>query len=729
MSTQLEMLRDVLGLSETDAEYEISVEATPLYQATALAAMQNVLENSMTPEQAWETMDNRRQELLLGTESTKALIASMVMQALGQPLEETNKFSKVNNEAATFSHLLEALEAKQALVAILAKSGWEEFETQFNEIFCNPWDKQSANGFLLSDERMKMYRIFLNRAALKAADGKIDDDMHDKILQVKGLLGITDQQAEIESRTIFGKKLKGVMKQATMEIVEDYTEELANNMQQQLEAVVEGYRLSDDYVRESGIAFYAKAVELVSDKSPSGIPSDEQGAALKSLRTMFRLSAEETVPAHSEFFGSVYKKSVLEAMGQTGIIRPELREGLDKLRQRLGVSEEASKAFFLNAVEEKMKPMIEWVGSELERTLLTKKQLSQRRGKDMGEDVFQSGKGADGVLGLGAEVNIMSDIMELVDFYIENDLVEEVPSEKKDENGETIFDKIFPVTALGMGAIDQELAELLYRQFIVGAFQSQGPNTARYEASRETFAGILGLSDGKKDEIGKTIGNTIYDNFISNALTTKGTMDQQDMMFIANIQGKLGLTNEQSQKMVLASQKKVLSEELEDLLDSPTPESVREFREKCNAMGLDLIEDVGISKQRLTRLFECEIIPGLKNGEVTAENNSILGDIQESLGLDVEECEAMFESVLNTLAKNAYGLIKGEILRGREENVVDKINELVRYAQFFGGELGLEVEESTGHKIVSIYEAFDFEGLSEETIEENKELLRRACGV
>ena len=51
--------------------------------------------------------------------------------------------------------------------------------------------------------------------------------------------------------------------------------------------------------------------------------------------------------------------------------------------------------------------MVEWINSEMERTQLTQKQLSQRRGKDMGEDVFQSGKLADGTLGLGAEVNII----------------------------------------------------------------------------------------------------------------------------------------------------------------------------------------------------------------------------------------------------------------------------------------------------------------------------------
>jgi len=714
---QLGQLQEILGLSDTDAEYEIAAEATPLYQSTALAAMKDVISKTKTPDQAWEIMDQRRAELGLNEESSKSLVSSMVMQALGGPLEATNKFAKVNNEVATYNHLLEALEAKEALVAILTKSGWEEFD-KFDETFCNPWNKQSANGFLLSDDRVKMYRIFLNRSVSKSEDGKLNDAIYTRIMEVKGLLGITDQQAEIESRGTFGKYLSRVLQKATAEIVEDYTPQLVENMQAEVDDVLESYRLSEDYLREVGVSFYAKAVELVSEKSPSGVPTKDLAAALEALRDMCKLTVEETYPAHMEHFGAVYRKSVLEAMGQTGVIRPEFRDSLDELRDRLGVSEENTKKLFLEAVAEKMEPMVEWIGSELERTMLTQKQLAQRRKKDMGEDMFQTGKGADGVLGLGAEVNIMSDIMELVDFYVENDLIEET------EDG-----KVYPVTALGLEAIDQELAELLYRQFIVGGFQAKGPNAARYEGARETFAGILGLSDDKIEEIGKTIGNTVYDNFVSNAMKTKGSMDQQDMMFLANIQGKLGLTSEQGEKMMLDAQKKVLSEEIEAIMDSPSPEAIKAFREKCNSMGLDLIEDVGVSKQRLARMFECEIIPGLKSGEISADDSDILGEIQESLGIEPEECEAMFENVLATLSKNAFGIIKGEILRGREENTVDLIKELVRYAAFTDGELGLGVEEATGNNVVNIYESFDFEGEDPEQIETNKELLKRAMGV
>ena len=263
--SQLTKLREILGLSETDVSYEITAEVTPVYQATALSAMKDVLEGNKSPEDAWDIMSAKQAELLLDDESSKELLTSMVMQALGGPLEATNKFAKVNNEAATYDNLLEALEAKEALIAILTKSGMTEFDN-FDETFCNPWDKQSANGFLLSDERIKMYRIFLNRSVRKSDDGRLTDEMYEKVIEVKGLLGISDEQAEIESRAVFGPLLQKVLQKATTEIVEDYTPELAKNMQKELDEVMDNYRLKETFLQEVGASFYAKAVALVSAK-------------------------------------------------------------------------------------------------------------------------------------------------------------------------------------------------------------------------------------------------------------------------------------------------------------------------------------------------------------------------------------------------------------------------------------------------------------------------------
>ena len=130
-------------------------------------------------------------------------------------------------------------------------------------------------------------------------------------------------------------------------------------------------------------------------QSPAGIPTKEMNEALESLQKLYKLEKADTYEPHMEYFGSVYRKSVTEAMGSTGVIRPEFRDALDNLRSRLGVRDEDGKKIFLEALEEQMIPMVEWINSEMERQQLTQQQLAQRRGKDMGQDVFQSGKGAD----------------------------------------------------------------------------------------------------------------------------------------------------------------------------------------------------------------------------------------------------------------------------------------------------------------------------------------------
>lgn len=418
-------------------------------------------------------------------------------------------------------------------------------------------------------------------------------------------------------------------------------------------------------------------------------------------------------------------------MGSTGIIRAELQQGLSELRERLGVRKEDTERLFLEAIKKKFIPMVQWINDEIERTQLSQKQLSQRRGKDMGEDVFQTGKSADGTLGLGAEVNIMGDMMNLVDFYTENSITEEKGIGTKELDGEEVpvLETSYPITAIGSDAIDEQMAEYLYRQFVVGAFTSQGEQAGRYESARATFGGILGLTSKKMEEINDDIGSKVYDNFVARTMAQKGSLDQQDMMFLANIQTKLGLSSEQGEKLMMQSQKKVLSEEINKIMDKPTAEAIKHFREKCNVMGMDLREDVGVSAQRLVRMFESEIIPTLKSGEISIDNIDSIFEIQDSLNMDPDECETVLEKTVLSLGKDTLNLVSRELLRGREDNTVEAITQLVRYAAFLEGELDLTVEEPIAWKIFNIYEALDLSRVDEETVEENKKLLKTALGI
>lgn len=338
----------------------------------------------------------------------------------------------------------------------------------------------------------------------------------------------------------------------------------------------------------------------------------------------------------------------------------------------------------------------------------------------------------------------MTDCINLINFYIENDITEKKEVGKKVVEKKVIdgidekivkeevpdFETIYPISALSMGAIKPEMAELLYRQFVVGGFTTQGSQGARYESARSDFGGILGLTKDKMEEIASSIGDTVYENFIRQSMQTKGTLDQQDMMFLANIQGKLNISAETGEKMLLNTQKKILSEEANTLLgDNIQPEAIKAFREKCNMMGMDLETDVGISKARLLRLFEEEISPALVEGEITIENGEKLSEVQESLGISPEEAEIVLVGMIEKRSKAAAGRIKAELLRGREENCVDLIHRLVRYAKFVNGDLALDLDEATAWKTYNLYDAMEFKDQDPDDVESNKSILMKALGI
>lgn len=743
---RLSKLQSILSLEDREANYEISVEATPLFQAKALAIMNQAINGTITSEAAWEAMKSRQEELLLKDECMKDLLASMIMQALGKPLEDTMAFANVNNEETTYNKLIDALDAKGSCISVLNKSGWEEFD-DFDEKFCDPRSQNSACGFLSSEDRLKLYRIFLIRSVRKSESGKeLSDENYNKVKEVQGLLGISEQDVAREFRTSFGPELQKILGTATVEIMgDDFTPELVVNLKEMVDKVMDDYKLSIDLISEFAMPLYMNAVNRVSDQSPSGIPDGDKTKQLDALRNLLQMSTEEAQSAHLEVFGSVYRSSVLETMGSTGIIRPEFRSPLVELRDRLGVAEDAAKNLFIEAAQERMIPMVEWIVLELERTMLTSKQLAQKRQKDFGEDLFQSGKGADGTLGIGSEANIMTDCMNLIDFYTENDLIEnkEVGTKTvektivEDGKEKTISEEIpdyvdvYPIKALEIGAIEPDLAELLYRQFVVGGFTNQGPQAQRYEAAREAFGGILGMNKEKMDEITKSIGGTVYENYIGNSMRTKGVLDQQDMMFLANIQGKLNISAEAGEKLLSDTQKKILSAEADSLLkeNDPSPEHVKKFREKCNSMGLELETDIGIPKPSIVRMFEAEISPGLVSGEITIESGDVLSEIQDSLGLTSEEAEDIFTDLLYNRAKGAISRIKGEFLRGRDDNCADIVQRLARYSKFVNGELNLDVDENTAWKIYNMYEAMDFGDTEVDDIDENKDILKTALGL
>jgi hypothetical protein len=311
--------------------------------------------------------------------------------------------------------------------------------------------------------------------------------------------------------------------------------------------------------------------------------------------------------------------------------------------------------------------------------------------------------------------------------------VEEDGEKKTVEEEVPVYENSYPITAIGKNWMDRQTAELCYRQFLVSSFTEQGPEVARYDANKATFGGILGLSAKDMEDIGSNIGGMVYDNYVSQALSTKDALDQQDMMFLANMQGKLGLTAEQGEELLLTSQKKIFSEEANRLFSTPkkqpTPEEIKAFREKCNSMGLDLENDVGLSRARIVSMFSQEISPGIDSGEITMDSGDLIAEVQESLGLTEEEGEEIIAKLITERAAMLYVTVRSCLLRGFEAEALDEMNKLIQYARFVDGDLGLEVSERDANHVMSVYESSDLSAIDEKTLAERKRLLQKTVGL
>lgn len=393
---QLSKLQEVLGLTDEDADYEIAAATEGYWRNTALQMLDDAIAGTKDPAKAWSIIQSRQNELFLKDSSMKSMMTSIIMQSLGKPLEKVNTFARVNNAAATYDGLIDAVAAKETCKDVLKEAGWSEFE-DFEKACFDPFDKASACGFLTNMDRHNMYQIFFQRSVNVAEDGgkSISDEAKARMKELRGMLGISEEEGENQISNFFGPELQSVLTSAVDEVMRgNTTDVLLQNMKEKIGGVITDFQLEEEMVRSYAGPLYNRAVEQIASTAPGGIPSKDQVATLASLRDLLSITMEDVYEVHVNTFGAQYKKGIKEALGTTGVIREEFRAPLEDLRSRLGVSDQAAKDTYLEALSERMKPMIEFISNEMERLVLTNDQLAQKRGADYGEDYFKSGQQA-----------------------------------------------------------------------------------------------------------------------------------------------------------------------------------------------------------------------------------------------------------------------------------------------------------------------------------------------
>lgn len=315
--------------------------------------------------------------------------------------------------------------------------------------------------------------------------------------------------------------------------------------------------MTDQEWAATSLDFYYQEVKRVA--TARQVPTAADMSRLATIASFLDCDADNVKKIHLEMFGDKYAKAVSEAMYPSGVITEEYLVGLDRLRDRLGLSAEDSRRLLGYSARTRLQPLVKdlvdiWK-SETDST--KRKEIAQAKVAKKGGDRVSSYDNVFGYVEVGAEAEssgpdvFMREALNLVDFFKEN----YVALGADLENLETL-----PVTAVGLTPrVDLEGA--LKHYIITRLGEADASLRARYINDERLFALILGVAPSSQEKLKETLSYSAYRNMLLNILRAKeGGVDAQDVKQFALLKENLGLSQEVADKQLSDASKSALLE-------------------------------------------------------------------------------------------------------------------------------------------------------------------------
>ncbi|CBJ30096.1 IAP100 protein [Ectocarpus siliculosus] len=460
------------------------------------------------------------------------------------------------------------------------------------------------------------------------------------------------------------------------------------------EALIESFKIPYVVIAEQAKDLYKKT--LTAYAGGNRIITVDEKDSLDKMAEFLSMDSSAVDEIHAEMCSTTFQKAVAESMGATGVVAKEYRSKLDELAVRLGLSLESAKLMFHAAIRQRMGPMMQQIMYEFERSVLSKDQLAQKTGKDMGDDVM----GAEGTLGIEGGAAVTSDVLALIDFYVDNGIIEE---------GEDGAEDVYPVTAKQIGGNSDEMVAALYQNFVVNGFSVEGEQLKRYEQGQSKLAGILGLEADVKMKIHREIGGTVIRRFVNQELAKQGKMSAQGVAFLANINSRLKMPQEMFESMVSDCKQDYVRRMADELfrvsvLSAKECKRLRTITENCG-FTLENEGQLGLSARK--NIFQIEAEDMIENGDMEGDDGKdFVEELQESLGLTTEDAQDALVALLESRSKGILENVKADAIERRDANILKAAERLLKYCRLAGGmAVENDLDQRQRNVIVNAYEA------------------------
>jgi len=710
--TEVEFL---LTISEDIARKQLLALTTPLYKVAVVETLSMVSasepDSRLCAQQAG-TLALRQQELLLDQAAAKDVELETAKEiALGQ-LEEAVRFQRAQNVPMT-------VEAVQKLMAscdnmLVFMRTLSRVEGEGAEAVAKVYGKL-AN--LKDSEVLSLYRLVL----LKCLDDlEVDAEEEAMLSSLRQVLGLSDEQCtsiyEAAAGPLF---LKNVEQAASGELGDEQKSTLQRSLAKLGLPPKVALTISTD-------VYASKLREVAADNK---IINEEQAAKLAALRDFLSLDMEQVYSKHEEICSGAYRNSVREVMGVTGIIPDEYWDGLGRLRERLGLSEESARSIFASMAREKMRGF----GQKAVDALQEK--MGGGASKDTGDDPLISGGGGS-MAGLGIEAaggSLTTEILNLVDFCLSAKVLAQRKVEV-DINGTMVEKEVEVIGTSLQGEFSNKVLRELYKQYLIEAFSGQqAAQNQRLFNNLNRLALVLGLEKDEVAAIHNELGTVIYRRYLSRALQQTGSIGERERSFLSSIRSALDMDSNICDKLVRESQVNHVSDLVQNIFERSemTADKVRKMRDAADNFEVSLIDDLDVTSVKLEKMFTVELDDLVETGELAPDDTTALEELCESL--HVSEARAG-ELLQETVAKRCRGGVLQAAALARQsahESMLDELNRVLKFAVFAPVEVSLSaVSQSDRQEMLMLYQA---NALTKGALDDEKsadlELLKTIIGL
>lgn len=702
----LARLRMILNVAEDRATTTLMTLAEPVYRQDVAKALDAVAAKEDSYASIYGRLALRQSELGIPQDAARASMCTLASSRAADIVKKASKFLRVQNVTGCVAAVKELLEYCDDILALVAVGSEESVDDAklISQYIVGLPDAVS------SSEPRSMYRLFLSDIL---ADRVVSEKEEVLLVRLRTLLGLSELDALNAFKSAAGPVYSKAVKDALLKDAYDDATKSAKDK------IKEDLSLPRETTLSIDLELYRERLSKMVEGNR--IIQEQEAQTLFTIRQFLDLKDEDVKDVHRVCCGPVYEQSVSEAMGATGIILDDYREGLDRLKGRLLLADDVVDAAFHRVVKRRMKLYVNRAMEQLEKRSAVRGSLDER---DVGDD--PNIKRAGATLGIDAG-GLAVELNNLVEFYVRNKLPVEQEVEAEGETKKVVR---YPVSL--NGELEPKVYNELYKQYVIQCFSaSTRSEKQRLFASLDQLGPILGMTESEVTAIHSSIGTVIYKNYLDQCLL-KGPIQDADKDFLSNIQKMLTMTEDTCAKLTKDAKENRVSILLERIFAQPKvlPETVKAMRATAKALEVDIVDDLETSNEQRKRLFSVEIDAAIEAGQLTAEKQELVAEVQGGLKISDEDAKEVLLACIQRRTLSHLVQAAASLRQDRSESVVSELRTMLQFGKLLPSKvIAPAVSDPEKQEMFLLYQAdLITDGAVNESSTESLNLLKTLLG-